>query len=64
MTKTHEEGMDKYGVDQTSGLDPEQQEKQAAKGCPECGASLTKHGHILICPTHGSEPFEGKNGST
>jgi len=51
-----EEEMSKFGVDE--GIDQEKLEKQAAKGCPECGAELTKHGSVLICPKHGSEPFE------
>jgi uncharacterized Zn finger protein (UPF0148 family) len=48
--------VEKLGVDET--LDGEELEKQAAQGCPECGQKLTRHGHVLICPTHGSEPFE------
>jgi uncharacterized Zn finger protein (UPF0148 family) len=66
MSKSYEEeeGMDKFGVDQTSGLDQERLEKRAAKGCPACGKELIKHGSVLLCPIHGSEPFEGKDGST
>ena len=58
-----EEDMDKYGVDQQTGKDQEDLEKQASKGCPEpdCGKELTKHGSVLICPVHGSAPFESKN---
>jgi nucleoid DNA-binding protein len=54
-----EEGMDKYGVDEGA-PNQEQLEKRAAQGCPEdgCGKKPTRHGSILICPTHGSEPFE------
>lgn len=48
--------MDKYGVDES--VDGERLEKLAAKGCPECGKKLIKHGSVLLCPTHGSEPFE------
>lgn len=53
--------MDKYGVDE--GVDQEAQEKKAAKGCPVCGAQPAQHGKVLICPTHGSEPFEEKSNS-
>lgn len=59
LDREHQESsMEKYGVDETTGHDPEQLEKLAAKGCPECGSALTKHGSVLICPTHGSAPFE------
>lgn len=53
-----EEGMSKYGVDTTSGLDQEAMEKRAVRGCPICSKQLVKYGSVLICPTHGSEPFE------
>lgn len=52
------EGIEKYGVDEATAHDQERLEKQAAKGCPECGAHLIKQGSVLLCPTHGSEPFE------
>lgn len=51
-----EEEMEKYGVNE--GVDQENLEKRAANGCPECGAELIKHGSVLSCPTHGTEPFE------
>jgi uncharacterized Zn finger protein (UPF0148 family) len=50
------EGMTKYAVNE--GVDNEVLEKAAAKGCPICAAPCTKHGNILSCPTHGTEPFE------
>lgn len=50
--------MDKYAVDET--VDQEAMEKAAANGCPECGAKCERHGNILICPVHGSAPFEKK----
>ena len=53
-----QEGMDKFAVDETSGRSQEQLEKMAAQGCPECGEKLTKHGSVLLCPIHGSAPFE------
>lgn len=52
----NEEGMDKYGVDENAiqvDLD-----KVASQGCPECGAKLTRHGNTVLCPKHGSKPFE------
>lgn len=64
MSKHEDEGMNKFGVDQTSGLDSRAMEKRAAEGCPTCGKALIKHGSVLLCPTHGSEPFEGKDGTT
>ncbi len=60
MTAEHEEeGMDKFAVDETAGLTSEALEKMANKGCPLCGKTPERHGSVLICPTHGSEPFEG-----
>lgn len=55
-----DEGMSKLGVDEGSG-DQERLEKLASKGCPECGAKLLKEGGILICPTHGTAPFERRS---
>lgn len=51
-----DEGMDKYGVNEHS--DSEKMEKYAAEGCPKCGAKVTRHGNILVCPKCGTEPFE------
>ena len=50
--------MDKLGVDES--IDQEVLEKAAAEGCPECGSELIKEGRLLICPKHGTEPFERK----
>jgi len=50
--------LEKYGVDES--VDQEKLEKQAGEGCPECGQKLERHGKVLMCPTHGTEPFEGK----
>ena len=52
--------MDKYAVVQ--GVDQEQLEKTASIGCPRCGSKLEKHGSVLRCPSHGTEPFEVQNG--
>lgn len=56
MEKKSDEGMTKLGVSER--LDEEKMEKAAAKGCPICAATCTRHGNILSCPTHGTEPFE------
>ena len=50
--------MSKFGVDETSHVDQERLEKMASQGCPECGSTITKHGSTLLCPNHGSKPFE------
>jgi len=51
-----DEGMDKFGVNE--GVDQESLEKKAAGGCPICGAKVQAYGNVLMCPTHGTEPFE------
>ena len=48
--------MTKLGVSET--VDGEALEKAASRGCPICAAKCTRHGDILSCPTHGTEPFE------
>jgi hypothetical protein len=48
--------MEKYGVDEGA----ERLEKQAAEGCPECGRKAERHGRVLMCPEHGSAPFEAR----
>lgn len=55
-----EEGMTKYGVDEGH---PEQEEleKMAAEGCPLCGKKPIRQGAILLCPSHGTEPFERRD---
>jgi len=50
--------MDKFGVDET--VDTSAMEKAAAEGCPECGAPVARHGNVLVCPKHGTAPFEKK----
>jgi predicted RNA-binding Zn-ribbon protein involved in translation (DUF1610 family) len=52
------EEMSKYAVNEQVNQDV--MEKAAAHGCPECGAKCERHGDLLFCPTHGSEPFEKK----
>jgi predicted RNA-binding Zn-ribbon protein involved in translation (DUF1610 family) len=53
---TEDEGMDKLGVDE--GVDQENLEKLAAKGCPVCGEPVEVIGNLLRCRKHGTEPFE------
>jgi len=48
--------MEKYGVDEAGA----ELEKVATGGCPLCGKKPERHGKLLMCPTHGSEPFETK----
>lgn len=48
--------MEKLGVDEN--VDQDVMEKAAANGCPECGATCERHGHLLSCPRHGTSPFE------
>ncbi len=56
MNTPDEEPMEKYGVDE--GTNQEELEKKAGKGCPECGKPAVRHGNVLACPDHGTEPFE------
>ena len=48
--------MEKYGVDEAAA----DNEKKASDGCPVCGKPAERHGNVLACPTHGTEPFEQK----
>lgn len=52
--------MEKYGYEQEP--QPDDKTKTAAEkgSCPLCGAQLT--GNPPVCPEHGSEPFERKDG--
>lgn len=52
-----DEEMEKYGVDEGTG-DQEILEKKAAQGCPICGKTPVRQGTVLMCPDHGTEPFE------
>lgn len=56
MSDKHE-GMEKFGVAEDDELKKEAQ-KHGSPTCPVCGRRATKHGLLLICPVHGSEPFE------
>jgi len=61
MDKPDEEGMSKFGVDETL---PEeklafmQYDEQGNATCPLCKQKAERHGSVFICPTHGTEPFE------
>ena len=57
-----EQAMEKYAVNED--VNQTELEKAAAHGCPECGEKVEKHGSVLICPTHGSAPFERSDGSS
>lgn len=41
--------MEKFGVETP----------RSAPVCPLCGQPTRRQGAVLLCPTHGSEPFEG-----
>lgn len=45
--------MEKLGVET-------QTPKTASEGtpCPKCGEPAESKGPVILCPTHGSEPFE------
>lgn len=55
---THHRRMKKYGVRTTDTT-----AKTASTGCPYCGKALTKLAGVVLCPVHGSEPFEHEYGS-
>lgn len=48
--------MDKYAVEEE--VDQETLEKKASAGCPICGKKPERHGQLLMCPEHGSAPWE------
>ncbi len=50
--------MHKYAVDE--GQDNETLEKAASHGCPQCGATIERHGDVAVCPNCGTKPFERK----
>lgn len=57
MNSPTEDKMEKYGVDE--GTPQQDQEKQAAQGCPKCGGKVVRHGNTLVCASRcGTEPFE------
>lgn len=58
MSNSENDGMTKLGVDEN--VDGEELEKAAANGCPVCGKTPQRHGNVLVCSVHGSEPFEKK----
>ena len=56
--KEGDEKMEKLGVQED--VDQESLEKKASDDCPVCGKTPVRQGHILLCPVHGSEPWEGQ----
>jgi hypothetical protein len=58
VDSTSEVYMDKFAVSERQ--DVAALEKAASHGCPLCGAKVEQHGNVVLCPRHGSEPFERK----
>ena len=56
MAMKPEDEMTKLGVDES--VDTEAVEKAASDGCPKCGRKVERHGNVVLCPVHGTEPFE------
>lgn len=54
--KAVKDHMEKYAVEEP--IDHDAMEKAAAAGCPICGRTPVRHGNTLMCPVHGTEPFE------
>ena len=52
--------MEKYGVDESRDITRKVGTAKPTT-CPECGAQVTRHGSVVLCPTHGSKPFEQSN---
>jgi nucleoid DNA-binding protein len=61
MARKKEKVMEKYGVDETA---DENLEKQATDGCPVCGGKVERHGKVLTCAAHGTEPWEPPAGTS
>lgn len=53
-----DDSMEKYGVDESPKEGEKQAETKKPNVCPLCGAKLLIHGNVVLCPTHGSKPFE------
>jgi hypothetical protein len=51
--------MEKFGVDED--LSKEKKASGEVTHCPECGSELAPHGKLVLCPVHGSKPFESPN---
>jgi len=52
-------GMEKHGNVQTP-LDELEKSASGKPLCPICGAECEVHGQVVICPNHGTAPFEKK----
>lgn len=50
--------MEKYGVETHLPGEKQASAQDTPKKCPLCGSLLVKHGQVVLCPKHGSEPFE------
>lgn len=51
--------MKKYGVD-TDASSQKKASDNTTYLCPKCGKKAKKEGLVVLCPEHGSEPFEEK----
>ena len=49
--------MEKYGVEENA-KPGEKQASVRVTHCPWCGSQCKVHGVTVLCPTHGSKPFE------
>ena len=50
--------MEKFGVDQEKPKTATTTNPADPILCPVCGTEVVKQGNVLLCPEHGSEPFE------
>jgi len=48
--------MEKFGVDENA--KPVVKQASTDVTCPWCGSQCKSHGNVVLCPTHGSKPFE------
>ena len=49
--------MEKYGVDESASA-VKTANAPTQQTCPNCGANVTAHGNVVLCPNCGSAPFE------
>jgi hypothetical protein len=47
--------MKKYGVDESP---THKEASDDSSLCPKCSKPVKTHGKVLLCPDHGSKPFE------
>lgn len=51
--------MEKYGVETPHEKTAEEFDIEG-RTCPQCGREVHVHGSVLVCPVHGTKPFEHK----